>query len=179
MIPYQTLKPVLEKGILQFIIYILKCIVYSFLCQGRMLFCAFVDYSKAFDSVNRLRLWTKLLQFRITGKLFRVVQNIYKSIKSCVMINGISSLYFYSFVGVRQGENLSPLLFALFLNDIDSFCLSRQCSTLKYLDTLYARCNIDNIIFNLFLLLYADYTIVMAESETGFSNKLGFVESIL
>ena len=54
-------------------IYTLKCIVDSFLCQGRMLFCAFVDCSKAFDSVNRLRLWTKLLQFGITGKLFRVV----------------------------------------------------------------------------------------------------------
>ena len=52
-----------------------------------MLFCAFVDYSKAFDSVNRLNLWTKLLQFGITGQLFCVLQNIYKSIKSCVMIN--------------------------------------------------------------------------------------------
>ena len=120
-------------------IYIEMYIVYSFLCQGRMLFCAFVDYSKAFDSVNRLRLWTKLLQFGITGKLFCVVQNICKSNKSCVMINGILSLYFNSFVGVRQGEHLSPLLFALFLNNIESFW---QCSTLKYyLDTLYARCN--------------------------------------
>ena len=72
------------------------------------------------------------------------------------MINGISSLYFNSFVGVRQGENLSPLLlFVLLVNDIGSFCLSRQCSTLKYLD-IYARCNSDNIILYLFLLLYAD-----------------------
>ena len=36
---------------------------------------------------------------------------------------------------LRQGENLSPLLFALFLNDIERF--RRQCSTLKYLDRLY------------------------------------------
>ena len=124
MIPYQTLEHVFEKGILQLIIYTVNCIVYSFLCQGRMLFCAFVDYSKAFDLVNRLRLWTKLLRFGITGKLFRVVQNIYKSINSCVMINGISSLYFNSSVDVRQV--MSPLLFALFLNDIDSFCLKER-----------------------------------------------------
>ena len=142
-----------------------------------MLFCAFVDYSKAFDLVDRLSLWTKLLQFGITGKLFRVVQNIYKSIKSCVMINGISSLYFNYFVGVRQGENLSPLLFALFLNDIESFCSSKQRSTLKYIDKLYARCNIDNIILHLFLLLYADDTIVTAESETGLQTNLDLLKA--
>ena len=70
-------------------IYTLKCIVDSFLCQGRrrMFLCAFVDYSKAFDLVNRLRLWTKLLQFGITGKLFRVAQNIYKSIKSLMVFH--------------------------------------------------------------------------------------------
>ena len=135
MISYQTLKQVFEKGILQLLviiyylyIYTLKCIVDYVLCQGRMLLCAFVNYGRAFDLVNRLCLWTELLQFGITGKLFRVVQNIYMSIKSCVMINDISSVYFYSLVGVRQGDNLSPLLFALLLNDTAIVCLSRQCS---------------------------------------------------
>ena len=46
---------------------------------------------------------------------------MYKSIKSCVMDSGIQSDFFESHVGVRQGENLSPLLFALFLNDLDTF----------------------------------------------------------
>ena len=34
-------------------IYTLKCIVDAFLCQGRLLFCTFVDYNKALDSINR------------------------------------------------------------------------------------------------------------------------------
>ena len=42
---------------------------------------------------------------------------MYKSIKSCVMANGMQSEFFESHVGLRQGENLSPLLFALILND--------------------------------------------------------------
>ena len=40
-------------------IFTLKCIVELFLCQGRRLFCTFVDYSKAFDSINRAILWKK------------------------------------------------------------------------------------------------------------------------
>ena len=40
-----------------------------FLCQGRMLFCAFVDYSKAFDSINRATQWKKLISYGISGKM--------------------------------------------------------------------------------------------------------------
>ena len=59
----------------------------------------------------------------------------------------------------------------------ESFCLSRQRSTLKYLDKLYARCNSDNIILYLFLLLYADDTIVTAESETGLQTNLDLLKA--
>ena len=38
-------------------IFTLKCIVELFVCLGRRLFCIFVDYSKAFDSINRATLW--------------------------------------------------------------------------------------------------------------------------
>ena len=38
-------------------IFTLKCIFLLFVCQGRRLFCTFVDYSKAFDSINRATLW--------------------------------------------------------------------------------------------------------------------------
>ena len=53
-----------------------------------------------------------------------------KSIKSCVMDSGIQSDFFESHVGVRQGENLSPLLFALFLNDLDTFFSKQKGDTL-------------------------------------------------
>ena len=102
-------------------IFTLKCIVELFLCQGRRLFCTFVDYSKAFDSINRATLWKKLISCGISGKVLCVILNMYKSIKSYVMANGMQSEFFESHVGLRQGENLSPLLFALFLNDMETF----------------------------------------------------------
>ena len=72
----------------------LKCIVQLCLCQGRILFCTFVDYSKAFDSINRATLWEKVLSYGITGKVLDVIMNMYKSIKSCVMDSGIQSDFF-------------------------------------------------------------------------------------
>ncbi len=39
---------------------------------------------------------------------------MYQNIRSCVTHSGEQSERFYSNIGLRQGENLSPVLFALF-----------------------------------------------------------------
>lgn len=52
------------------------------------LFCSFIDFSKAFDSVWRVGLWIKLLSNSINGKVFRIIYNMYQNIKSCVMHSG-------------------------------------------------------------------------------------------
>ena len=75
-------------------IFTLTCIVELFLCQGRRLFCTFVDYSKAFDSINRAMLWKELISYGVSGKIHNVILNMYKSIKSCVMNNGVQSEFF-------------------------------------------------------------------------------------
>ena len=157
-------------------IFTLKSIVELFLCQGRRLFCTFVDYSKAFDSINRATLWKKLFSYGITGKVIDVITNMYKSIKSCVMDSGIQSDFFESHVGVRQGENLSPLLFALFLNDLDTFFSKQKGDTLHYIDKLYNDCN-NNVsrMLNLFVLLYADDAVIMAENECGMQRNLNLL----
>ena len=152
----------------------LKCIVELFICQGRRLFCTFVDYSKAFDSINRATLWKKLFSYGITGKVIDVITNMYKSIKSCVMDSGIQSDFFESHVGVRQGENLSPLLFALFLNDLDTFFSKQKGDTLHYIDKLYNDCSVSSML-NLFGLLYADDTVIMAENECGMQMNLNLL----
>ena len=45
----------------------LKCLADLYLHRSKRLFCAFIDYRKAFDSVNRLALWQKLLQQNVNG----------------------------------------------------------------------------------------------------------------
>ena len=79
--------------------------------QKKKLFCAFIDFSQAFNNVWRIGLWRKLLGSTVQGKFLRVIYNMYSGIKSCVSVNNECSGYFISNLGVRQGENLSPVLF--------------------------------------------------------------------
>ena len=77
-------------------------------------------------------------------------------------------------IGVRQGENLSSLFFALLLNDFDH----AKSEHYQGLDLFNTKNKYDFDIdqyFKLFSLLYADDTIVMAESESELQFALDAV----
>jgi hypothetical protein len=46
---------------------------------------------------------------------------MYDDIKSCVQYNGSQSEFVPCLTGVRQGENVFPFLFSIFLNDLEDF----------------------------------------------------------
>ena len=129
------------------------------------MFCAFVDFQRAFDLVDRISLWTKLLSYDINGKILRVIYNIYHKAKACVKLNNIISHSFNCNIGVRQGDNISPLLFSLFINDFKNF-LANRYNGLTGLSSLIQE-NLDmelEVFIRLYVLLYADDTIILAES---------------
>ena len=64
----------------------------------------------------------------INGNIFRIIYNMYQKIKSCVFPSGQQSDFFHSHCGVRQGENLSSVLFSLFFNDLNDYLQSSNCS---------------------------------------------------
>ena len=92
------------------------------------LFRTFIDFRKAVDLVWRTGLWTKLHKSEIDGKRLRIIRNIYMGIKSCVSLNGQYSDVFVSENGLRQGENLSPIYFSLFLNNLNEFMIAHRCN---------------------------------------------------
>lgn len=140
-------------------------------CKSKhKLHCAFIDLKQAFDRVWRDGLWEKLMKYHINGKCLRIIQNMYSNIKSCVLVNNCKTDFFISNIGVRQGENLSPFLFSIFLNDLEEFFRSRNATGIEckehHLD--------DSLVLYLkiFLLLYADDTVILSNSADGLQNSL-------
>lgn len=155
-------------------LFTLNFIVSRYLHKSKRLYCAFVDYRKAFDTVDRISLWKKLISINVNGNVLRVIRNLYAHAKSCVKNGGEISGFFSSRVGVRQGENLSPLLFALYLNDLVSH-LSADYDGLRDfsvdLDS-YLSDNDIQVYYRMYALLYADDTILLAETPEQLQSAL-------
>ena len=139
-------------------IFVIHALIEYLRVRKLKLFCAFIDFTKAFDNVWRVGLWGKLLSYNISGKILTIIKNMYSDIKSCVSSNGDCSEFFYCKNGLRQGENLSPILFSLFLNDLDSFLLRGNNFGLNIFDDSL-QCYL-----KLVVLLYADDMVLFAES---------------
>ena len=133
--------------------------------KQKRLYCCFIDYEKAFDTLNRTALWGKALKHDINGNIFTVIMNMYSNAKSCVKEQTMKSGLFACNMGVRQGENLSPLLFTIYLNDFES-TLNQKYSGLTEINSLSRMFQTDELelFINMYVLLYADDTLVMAES---------------
>ena len=142
---------------------------------SRNVYCAFVDFKSAFDTVWRADLWAKLIKSNINGKVFRVIKNMYTNIKSCVSLNNKLSDFFISNMGVRQGENLSPFLFSIFMNDLEDYLEQHRLSGI-ICETQDAE-DIAVTYFKLFILLYADDTVIISETSDGLQEALNTFES--
>ena len=149
-------------------IFTLNAIIELLKSKKKKLFCTFIDFSKAFDTVWRIGLWGKLLKESINGKIFRIIHNMYQGIKSSVSVNNEHSAFFACECGVRQGENLSPILFSLYLNDLEHFLLHKNLNGL----TIDITDDEIMIYMRLFTLLYADDAVLMADSPEDMQKCL-------
>jgi exonuclease III len=146
-------------------IFALKSLINNTLSSKRKrLYCCFIDYSKAFDSIVHDKLWLKLFRSGISGKMLQVIKSIYKNVKSCVRVNGKFSDFFKYNCGLMQGESLSPILFSLFVNDLENeFLFNNYCDTYELRN------------LNLSLLMYADDTVLFSESVEGLQHMLNLL----
>ena len=92
-------------------IFVFHGLISHILNQGSKLFCAFVDYTKAFDYIVRENLWYKMIKYGLRGKILNIIISMYSKVKSTVKFNNKIGNEFNCCLGVRQGECLSPLLF--------------------------------------------------------------------
>jgi hypothetical protein len=131
-------------------IYALSCIVHLKFHQNKKVYAFFVDFQAAFDRVPRQALFYKLSRIGVSTKFLQILSAIYDCTLSTVWNGDRMSDYFQTNSGVKQGCLISPLLFALFLDDLH--------------DELGGGLNMDGL--KIRVLLYADDIVILADEPT-------------
>ena len=143
-------------------VFVLSSVIDSRKREGKSTFTAFIDMSKAFDCINCNMLYFKLLKNKINGNFYRAITALYKETESCVQINNFTTTWFGTLQGVRQGDNLSPTLFNIYLNDLA-----------KELKDLQLGVSLGNT--HICILLYADDIVLISEDEQKLQKMLNHV----
>ena len=98
----------------------------------------------------------------MSSKMVSTIRQLYKHTKTCVSNNNEESEFFESTQGLKQGCGLSPLLFTLFINDIE-----QQLSS--------GGIQIGDRVIK--LLLYADDLVLFAESPSELQHMIDDLHS--
>ena len=94
----------------------LRMILEQSLEWNTSLYVVFIDYEKAFDSVDRSTLWKLLQHYGIPKKIIRMIRLAYEP-STCQVIHGNTLTEPFTVLsGVRQGCLLSPFLFLLVMD---------------------------------------------------------------
>jgi hypothetical protein len=111
----------------------------------------FIDMSKAFDTIDHNILIYKLQKYGITGTALNLIKNYLTNRQQRVKINETISDTQKITHGVPQGSILGPLLFNLYVNDLNS--QFKNTKTISFADdtTLYVA---DNNIEDIYIKTY-------------------------
>ena len=142
------------------IIFLLQTIIEKFVKKGsRKLYVAFIDFQKAYDTVDRDLLLQRLQTLGINGLFLKNITAMYQTTKYAIKLSNGYLTPIDSNLGLKQGCPLSPMLFNLYIDDIgESF--DDQCDPVKIQDVKISH------------FLYADDLVIVSLSEDGLQTAL-------
>ena len=126
------------------------------------LYAAFIDYKKAFDTVDREVLWKIMKEDGISTKMIKMIKAIYSTVTATVRFGNKYSEDIKCPLGVKQGCLLSPLLFSILINKV-----AKKVAE-------YGRAGYQFITGGkeIFLLLFADDIVLISQTPSGLQNQL-------
>jgi hypothetical protein len=78
----------------------------------------FIDFQRAFDSINKKIMWQTLTEYGIPKKFLNLIRCTYDDFKCKILHEGKYTDYIENTNGVRQGCILSPIIFLLVLDNV-------------------------------------------------------------
>jgi len=144
----------------------LRTIIDKYTQNSQKLYACFVDFKQAFDTVWHTGLLSKLKTMGIQGFFFKIIESMYSKTQIGIKINNFKVTEFIkSEVGVKQGDNLSPLLFNIFINDLPKYIDKEGNTDPVYLNQTALNC-----------LLYADDVVLFSRSKEGLQRCINGLE---
>ena len=132
-------------------------------CKNGQVLATFVDFRRAFDYTDRELLFFRLYEYGVTGRMLAILRQMYTHSMNAVRVNGVLSEMFQSHKGVKQGNNISPMCFSTFINDL--LRALNKCDLGIKIDEFTKVC----------ALAYADDIVLLASSATEMQKLLSIL----
>ena len=87
--------------------------------QRKWIFVAFVDLKKAYDKVNRKFMIIKLRNKGFSDQFLKIIEAMLNNVTQIPKINGYFLSPILTTQGLKQGVNLSQILFDIFFDDVE------------------------------------------------------------
>jgi hypothetical protein len=146
-------------------IFTLQTLIDKAKAHSTTLYCCFVDFKKAFDSVPRELLWQRLREAGLHGTMLAALQSMYSNVQAQVATPQGLSASFPCDLGVKQGCPLSPLLFGMFIDRLEPL-ISAVDGSPPTLSSMQVP-----------MLLYADDLLLISTSPQGLQTYLDTLHS--
>ena len=143
-------------------LFILNGLVERQLSLGKELYVCYIDFSKAFDKINRSILFYKLIRNGWKGKVIDTFRSLYAKTHFKVKRNGRLSPPILSNIGVNQGGITSGLMFRKYMSDLSEY-LSKQFGVVVS----------DDIVMHI---LWGDDLILFSDTVHGLQRQLHGLE---
>ena len=126
------------------------------------LYVAFIDFKKAFDTVDRKVLWESMKEEGISSKMINMIKGIYNTVIATVRYGNNISDDINCPVGVKQGCLLSPLLFSILINKVARKIAEKGRAGYQFITGGK----------EIFSLLLADDIVLISMTPSGLQNQI-------